>query len=230
MRTRSLAKALSQAHPSADGSAPPVRALRMSIENPRPSTQRDYAYARVSFAVALIAHDGADGESDVYKARLSNGETTWGTWPHAPGRGHGDVAFRFSFDAKDSASRPLAPECHLTAYEPSLDTAKGAVAFAERILTTLRKLDDAQGVPASFPEAVARLMMACECTALATHQKDFAALTNKEPPAWRSNNVYRMASSIPDARMMAEDAESAIRASHAPGPNDREGNDSDARA
>ena len=222
-RTKSLAKRIAEAPPAADGSAPPVRVLTLTFEQPTPpsrSLTRTYAYTRITTKVALMHADGSDVAERIYKRTAVpcyDGVGTWEpweTWPHAPLAGEDDVAFTYSFDAKDPGSLPLRPTVTLAGYEPSLDTAAAAVDFGKRIAKTLATLDETQGDVASFPEAIARLMAATECTAVAVSTKAFAELTGKPTPAWREEMRFRMASSVPDARRMADDVVDAFRAAY----------------
>jgi len=223
--TKSVAKALSQAPKPADGSAAPLRALRVTLSSPAPTPNKDYAYVTLAFALVLVAPDGSDVVPGHYRAEATPedraaGYTSpaWHTWPHAPAYAHESLTFKLCFDATDPNSRAVFPDVNITAYEPSLDLASAACAYAETIIRTLRQADDSDGRAASLPEAVSRLMQAVQASAIVILTSDYERTVGKAPYPHRAHQGYQVFPSVPDARSICEDIESAERRKHGPKP------------
>ncbi len=208
-RTKALAKRIAEAPAQADGSPAPLRCLMLKIDAARPerTVNSDYAFVTFEFSVALVAHDGSEKADSHYKATSNHGnDPCWAYWPHGPQWGESNISFRFGFNAKaESPECPTFPNVHFTGYEPPLEQVTAGANFGNQTVKALRMLAESMGNATSFPEAVARLMQATECTAIATHREDFEAFTGKPTPPHRAHATYRVASGIPDARTLAED-------------------------
>jgi hypothetical protein len=179
----------------------------------------------LAFTLTLIAPDGNDVVPGHYRAEptphdVAQGFTSpaWHTWPHAPAYAHESLAFKLCFDATDPTSKAVFPDVNITAYEPSLDLASAACAYAETVIRALRQADDSHGRAASLPEAVARLMQAVNASAVVILTSDYERTVGKAPYPHRAHQGYQVFPSVPDARSIVEDIESSERRKHGPKP------------